>query len=294
MTVAQAAAPSAHPRVIGEKGQVQEPSTGPKTEVTRSGRVITPPADVAAPPADAQRTPSGLAMKVLTAGTGSEHPLTNDCVTLSFTSWKTDGTLFSTSTAMNDADVLCLSTAVMGVAEALKDMVVGEKRRLWLPEELTFHEGHHHGQRRPEDEEPPHKDLTFEITLLSIMKAAPTPADLTQPPPEAVKMPSGLAYQILKAGTGSTHPAMTNKVSVHFSGWRSNGRLFESTVMANHPALVTLGSAMAGWREGISHMVVGEKTRFWIPAALAYGEKPANRFTPAGDLVYDIELLGME
>ena len=119
MTVAQAAAPSAHPRVIGEKGQVQEPSTGPKTEVTRSGRVITPPADVAAPPADAQRTPSGLAMKVLTAGTGSEHPLTNDCVTLSFTSWKTDGTLFSTSTAMNDADVLCLSTAVMGVAEAL-------------------------------------------------------------------------------------------------------------------------------------------------------------------------------
>jgi len=291
---AQAAAPAAHPGVVGPQGKVQEPSTGPKTEVTRAGRVITPPPDVAAPPIDAQKTSSGLAMKVLTPGTGTDHPVANDCVTLSFTSWKTDGTLFSTSTAMNDADVLCLTTAVMGVAEALKDMVVGEKRRLWIPEELTFHEGHHHAQRRPEDEEPPHKDLTFDITLLSIMKAPPTPADLKGPPADAVRTSSGLAYRVLQNGTGNAHPSMKDKVRVHFSGWRSDGKLFESTEIAKHPALVALGAAMAGWREAVSSMVVGEKARFWIPASLAFGEKPGNRFTPAGDMVYEIELLGVE
>src|SRR6185312_5315138 len=82
-------------------------SSGP-SEVTRTRRVITAPADVAAAPPDAQVMASGLAMKVLQPGTGSEHPVANDCVTVSFIAWKTDGSLFSTSTTMNDADVLCL------------------------------------------------------------------------------------------------------------------------------------------------------------------------------------------
>src|SRR5690348_11418051 len=135
----------------------QQNATG-SVEVTRTGRVITAPPDVAAPPTDAQTMPSGLAMKVLHAGSGTEHPDANDCVTVSFVAWKTDGRLFSSSTTMNDADVLCLNASIMGITEALKQMVVGEKRRLWIPEDLTFHEGHHHVQRRPEDEEPPHKD----------------------------------------------------------------------------------------------------------------------------------------
>ena len=264
------------------------------TEVTRSGRVITAPADVAAAPPDAQVTPSGLAMKVLQPGTGSEHPVANDCVTVSFVAWKTDGSLFSTSTTMNDADVLCLNASIMGISEALKQMVVGEKRRLWIPEDLTFHEGHHHVQRRPEDEEPPHKDLTFDLQLLSILKAPPTPENLTQAPADATRTSSGLAYIVLKPGTGTVHPSVTSKVTAHFTSWRSDGRIFETTVMTNHPALVSVASAPPGWREAITSMVPGEKARFWIPAALAFGEKPANRFNPPGDLVYEIELLSVQ
>ena len=160
-------------------------------------------------------------MKVLKPGTGAEHPVTNDCVTVSFIAWKTDGTLFSTSTTMNDSDVLCLNAAIAGVSEALKEMVVGEKRRLWIPEDLTFHEGHHHITRRPEDEEPPHKDLTFDLALLSILKAPPTPTDLKQPPADAIKTSSGLAYHVLSSGTGAIHPSINSKVMVHFSGWTS-------------------------------------------------------------------------
>ena len=268
-------------------------SAGP-VEVTRTGRVIAAPADVAAAPPDAQVMPSGLAMKVLQPGTASEHPVQNDCVTVSFIAWKTDGTLFSTSTTMNDADVLCLNASIMGISEALKQMVVGEKRRLWIPEDLTFHEGHHHVQRRPEDEEPPHKDLTFDLKLLSILKAPPTPENLTQAPADATRTSSGLAYVILKPGTGTLHPSVTSKVTAHFTSWRSDGRIFETTVMTKHPALISVASAPTGWREAITSMVPGEKARFWIPATLAFGEKPANRFNPSGDLVYEIELISVE
>src|SRR5262249_6485704 len=84
-----------------------------RAEVTNTGRVIMAPPDVAAPPADAQVTASGLAMKVLKPGSNTDHPAANDCVTVSFKAWKRDGTLFSTSTTMNDSDVLCLNAAVV-------------------------------------------------------------------------------------------------------------------------------------------------------------------------------------
>lgn len=264
------------------------------TEVTHSGQVITAPPDVASPPRDAETTASGLAMKVLKAGSGTEHPATNDCVTANFVAWKTDGTLFSTSSSMDNSEVLCLNAAIVGVSEALKEMVVGEKKRLWVPEDLTFREHHHHIQRRPEDEEPPHKDLTFDLELLSIIKAPPTPENVGQAPAAATSTSSGLAYQVLKNGTSSIHPTLKDKVIVHFSCWRADGTLFESTEMGNHPALVTLATAPVGWRQAIPIMVVGEKARFWVPSALAFGDKPANRFNPGGDLVYDIELLAVQ
>jgi peptidylprolyl isomerase len=265
-----------------------------RTEGTNAGRLIISPSDVAAPLADAQVTASGLAMKVLKPGSGADHPAVNDCVTVSFKAWKRDGTLFSTSTTMNDSDVLCLNVALIGVSEGLKEMTVGEKRRLWIPADLTFRADEHHGEKRPEDEEPPHKDLTFDLELLSILKAPPTPADLKQPPATAVRTASGLAYQVLNSGTGTTHPSPKSTVTVHFSAWQNDGRLFETTVLANHPAVVRLATAPEGWRQALCTMVAGEKKRFWIPAALAFGEKPANRFNPPGDLVYEIELLSVQ
>jgi FKBP-type peptidyl-prolyl cis-trans isomerase len=269
--------------------QVQEHTANPTTQPS-----IAAPPDVAAPPADAQVSPSGMASKVLKQGTGSEHPAGNDCVRATFTSWKRDGTLFATSTSMDSSEILCLSVALQGVFEALQSMVVGERRRLWLPVELTYKVGHHHGQKRPEDEDPPKTDLTFDLELRAILKAPPTPDDLTAPPADAVKTPSGLTYKILKNGGGNTHPSLNNNVLLHFSCWTSKGRLFESTVMAGHPALIKLGTAVASWRETLPRMVVGEKARLWVPAALAYGEAPANRFHPPGDLVYDIELLAVK
>jgi peptidylprolyl isomerase len=233
-------------------------------------------------------------MKVLRPGTGIEHPAGNDCPILAFTAWKRDGTLFATSKSMGGSAVQCLSTAIMGVAETLKLMVVGEKRRIWVPADLTYVEGHHHAQKRPEDEKPPNLDLTFDLELVGVMKAPVTPTDLIASPEDAIKTPSGLAYKVLEPGTGAEHPSMKSHAKLHFSGWTSTGRLIETTVTSGHPAVIFVGTAPVAWREILPLMVSGGKVRVWIPSELAFGEKPANRHNPAGSLVYEFELLALQ
>jgi peptidylprolyl isomerase len=61
--------------------------------------------------------------------------------------------------------------------------------------------------------------------------------------------------------------------------------------MSGHPAEVLLGMSTPGWREALSLMSAGDKTRLWIPGPLVYGDRPKSRKRPAGDLVYDMELI---
>ena len=57
---------------------------------------------------------------------------------------------------------------------------------------------------------------------------------------------------------------------MHYSGWTTDGKLFDSSVLRGEPATFPLNGVIAGWTEGVQLMVEGEKTRFWIPEALAY------------------------
>ena len=78
---------------------------------------------------------------------------------------------------------------------------------------------------------------------------------------------------------------------MHYSGWTTDGKLFDSSVMRGQPATFPLSGVIKGWTEGVQLMQVGEQTRFWIPGDLAYGDKPRRPGAPAGQLVFDIELL---
>ena len=245
------------------------------------------PPGVATPPARALMTASGVKMKVLTPGKGSEHPRENDCVKANFTGWKRDGTLFSSSGPQGESSVQCLRAAMPGVAAALRHMRVGEKRRIWVPGRLTF-TSHEPGETAPNE------DLTFDLELVAIIKAPPTPPDLNVPPKAAIRTASGLALQVLRKGTKTEHPSVTSRVTLHVSGWTPDGTLFESTLMASHPAVFAVSDVIPGWREALLQMVVGEKVRLWIPAELAYGEKPRSHDAPAGRLIYEIELLALE
>jgi FKBP-type peptidyl-prolyl cis-trans isomerase len=117
----------------------------------------------------------------------------------------------------------------------------------------------------------------------------PVPEDVAAPPADATTTASGLAYKQLSKGTGTTHPGPTSKVTVHYTGWQTDGEMFDSSIVRGSPATFPLNGVIAGWTEGLQLMVVGEKARFWIPQSLAYKGRD-----PKGMLVFDVELLGIE
>ena len=119
----------------------------------------------------------------------------------------------------------------------------------------------------------------------------PAPADVAAPPADAAVTPSGLASRQLEAGTGTTHPGPRSRVLVHYSGWTTDGRMFDSSVARGEPIAFGLYQVIAGWTEGVQLMVEGEKRRLWIPEHLAYGGRPG---APAGMLVFDVELIRIE
>ncbi|MCA9704692.1 MAG: FKBP-type peptidyl-prolyl cis-trans isomerase [Myxococcales bacterium] len=116
----------------------------------------------------------------------------------------------------------------------------------------------------------------------------PAPPDVAAPPADAKKTASGLAYKVLQPGTGTTKPNEDSVVEVHYSGWTTDGKMFDSSVTRGKPTSFPLKRVIAGWTEGLQLMVEGEKTRFWIPVELAYKDQPGK---PAGMLVFDVELL---
>jgi FKBP-type peptidyl-prolyl cis-trans isomerase len=120
-----------------------------------------------------------------------------------------------------------------------------------------------------------------------------TPMDVAAPPTDAQRTASGLAYKVLQQGPGQSHPQADSTVTVHYSGWTTDGNLFDSSVVRGEAASFPLNAVIAGWTEGLQLMVVGEKTRFWIPANLAYGDPP-RAGAPAGMLVFDVELLAIQ
>ena len=124
-------------------------------------------------------------------------------------------------------------------------------------------------------------------------KTIPPPDDVKAAPADAKKTSSGLAYKVLTPGKGKAHPTSTSEVTVHYTGWTTDGKMFDSSVTRGEPSTFPLNQVIKGWTEGVQLMVVGEKTRFWIPAELAYGKSPQPG-QPAGMLVFDIQLLGIE
>ena len=114
------------------------------------------------------------------------------------------------------------------------------------------------------------------------------PADVAAAPSDATVTASGLAYKVLTSGTGETHPGPSSYVEVHYTGWTTNGRMFDSTMKTGEPATFGLSGLIDGWKDVIQYMVVGDSIRAWIPEKMAYKGKAGR---PAGTLVFDIELL---
>jgi peptidylprolyl isomerase len=240
------------------------------------------PPDVAAPPADAEKQPSGLSSKIVTPGSGTEKPAPTDVVTVHYTGWTTDGKMFDSSFTRGTPSMFPLNRAILGWRECVQLMTVGETRRCWVPQNLAYN-----GQAGR-----PAGTVVFDIRLLDT-RTAPTvpPPDVKGPPADAKRTASGLAYKVLKPGTGARRPSPFSSVVVHYTGWTTDGKMFDSSVARGQPTTMSLDMVIKGWTEGVGLMVEGERTRFWIPESLAYKGEAGS---PRGMLVFDIDLIAIK
>ena len=241
-------------------------------------QAIPAPDDVAKPPADATTTASGLATKVLQPGGGTARPSSTDLVTVHYTGWTADGKMFDSSLTTGSPITFPLNRVIKGWTEGVQLMAIGEKRRLWIPEALAY-------AGTPTR---PAGMLVFDVELLGI--PSQPPPDVGAPPADAGRTASGLAYKSLQPGTGSQRPEKTSQVSVHYTGWTTDGKMFDTSTLQGKPVSFGLNEVIEGWTEGVQLMAVGEKMRFWIPERLAYkGER-----APRGMLVFDVELVAIK
>jgi peptidylprolyl isomerase len=235
-----------------------------------------PPPDLNAPPVDAQKSADGLIWKQLQAGTSSEHPGADDYIHLRYSVWKaSDGSVIDYMRIASPSFVE-LAKLLPGMREMFASMTLGEKRRAWIPASLGA------GKIKEGDM------FVVDGELVDIVHRPITPADVAAPPADAIKTPSGLAYKILRPGTGTVHPGRHTRVLVDYNGWTTDGQMFDTSILRGDPVEFSLAEVIPGWTEGIQLMTEGEKVRFWIPEKIAYkGEKGK----PAGMLVFDVELL---
>jgi len=137
------------------------------------------------------------------------------------------------------------------------------------------------------------------VAQTSSHKAAPARVPNTTAPTkitgDGVKTDSGLQYWDIKVGTGDEAKS-GDKVKVHYTGWFTSGKKFDSSVDAQQPYTFTLGqgNVIKGWDEGVAGMKVGGKRQLRIPPELAYGEQGyKNIIPPNSTLIFDVQLLAV-
>jgi len=140
---------------------------------------------------------------------------------------------------------------------------------------------------------------SFVTAQTSTHKATPVRVPNTNAPTkvtgDGVKADSGLQYWDIKVGSG-TEAKSGDKVKVHYTGWFTSGKKFDSSVDARQPYTFTIGEShvIKGWHEGITGMKVGGKRQLRIPPELAYGETGYKDIIPPNStLIFDVQLLAV-
>ncbi|MGM0578399.1 MAG: FKBP-type peptidyl-prolyl cis-trans isomerase [Myxococcota bacterium] len=275
-----------------EPPHADEPHRSEERAVPEEGLAPVPPAlrvaGLVRAPGDAVRTSSGVRWILLEEGAGRVHPGPRDAVEVEFVAWTDDGRLLDSTADAAVPTAFPLNAVAPGLAEVLEDMVVGERRRIWLPAELAQGDC-------PRRSPPPGRRVMMDLELVAVERSQgiPAPEDVEGPPPGVPRDRDGLAWYTLEAGAQGTRPSGDDAAIVHYTGWTPDGETFDSSLLRGEPAIFVLERLIPGLRRPLLDMEVGERRRVWVPAELAWGAHPTEPGVPAGDVVFDLELIGV-
>jgi FKBP-type peptidyl-prolyl cis-trans isomerase len=205
-----------------------------------------------------------------------------------YSGFLTDGKMFDSSVERGQPFTLQIGKGqvIKGWDEGLALLRKGEKAKLIIPYELAYGEA----GRAPVI--PAKADLIFDVEIVDVEELA-VPVVYKTEGLEIQTAASGLQYYIIsKSGSGLKTKA-GSVVSVHYSGYLTDGKMFDSSIERGDPIEFPLGMGrvIPGWDEGIALMEVGDKFKLVIPYKLAYGENGQPPVIPAkADLIFDVEL----
>lgn len=110
---------------------------------------------------------------------------------------------------------------------------------------------------------------------------------------QPVSTPTGLSYYDLEVGAGEAPKNARSRVRVHYTGWLTNGKKFDSSVDRGDPAVFGLDQVIEGWTEGVQTMRVGGRRKLIVPPDLGYGRQGVGPIPGNATLVFDVELLAV-
>lgn len=116
------------------------------------------------------------------------------------------------------------------------------------------------------------------------------PADVSMPPADAEREPSGVSRKIIARGPATAHPPADAFVDLRYAGWERNGRQFEGTAATGDARRYDMKDLVPGLAQELQQMAEGDRRRLWVPAALAYGKRTDFANAPKGDMTYEVEL----
>jgi peptidylprolyl isomerase len=236
-----------------------------------------------------QTTASGLKVKLIQEGKGTQA-VAGSTVSVHYVGTLTNGTKFDSSRDRGQPIQFKLGTGrvIKGWDEGIALLKVGDKAIFTIPPALGYGD-------QDMGTIPPNSTLIFEVELMNVVEP-PKPFDVKGK--DTLTTASGLKYIVVEKGKEGAAKAEAGKnVSVHYTGFLMDGKIFDSSRERGTPFQFDLGAGrvIKGWDEGVALMHVGDKVRFVIPSNLAYGPNGAGGVIPPNaTLVFDVELLDVK
>jgi peptidylprolyl isomerase len=272
----------------GDKGYGPVPPNATLTYQVEVLERMAPPESLAVEGLERRETESGLAYTIVKEGDG-QRLMSGMEVQVHYTGYLEDGTVFDSSRDRGQpiAFVLGRKMVIPGWEEAFSLLRVGDQARLFIPYSLAYGTA---GRGRI----PGRADLVFDVEVIGASQSdVPRPYDTEQA--QVITTESGLQVMVIQEGTGEL-PAEGDMITVHYSGFLSDGSLFDSSRQRGEPIRFVLGKrqVIPGWDEGFALLKKGSRARLIIPPELGYGPEGRGPIPPNSTLVFDVEVLDIE